>query len=174
METSTLRCLYWNIHGISSRILGEKNEDPEFLKIISSSDIICISELHASKTISIPGFYLKKQKFRAKKHRGPKIGGGIAVYINQNLANNFRLIQNENDDSIWIRSLGTDETILGFYYCSPDYGNSDFFEVVNSEIEKFNNGKKLSYLEISMQEPKQNVKTLFMISMTMTLASTQD
>ena len=141
MEISALRCLYWNIHGISSRILGEKNEDPEFLRIIASFDVICISELHTNKTISIPGFYLKKQKFRAKKHKGPKIGGGIAVYINQNLANNFRLIQNENDDSIWIRSLGTDETILGFYYCSPDYGNSDFFEVVNSEIEKFNNGK---------------------------------
>ena len=141
MEINKLRCLYWNIHGISSKTLGDKNDNTEFLDIISSYDVICLSELHTDKTVSIPGFHLKKQKFRPKKHKGPKIGGGIAVYISLKLANNFRLMQNENNDSIWIRSLGTDETILGFYYCSPDYGDSNFFEIVNNEIETFNNGK---------------------------------
>ena len=134
------------MHGISSKALGDKSSNPEFLNIISSYDVICLSELHTDKKLSIPGFILKKQKFRTKKHKGPKIGGGIAVFITPKLFNNFRLMKNENNDSIWIRSLGTDETILGFYYCSPDYGDSNFFDVVNSEIETFNNGKKRLYI----------------------------
>ena len=119
MEKNTVKCLYWNIHGISSKILGDKNKDPDFLKVISSFDIIGISELHTKNTISIPGFYLKKQKFRTKKHKGPKIGGGIAVYVKQNIANNFRIIPNDNVDSIWLRtSLGcNEEARFGFYYC---------------------------------------------------------
>ena len=143
METKPhLKCLYWNIHGISSKILGEKTNDEKFIKIISSFDVVGISELHTKNIISIPGFYLKKQKFRKKKHKGPKIGGGIAVFIKQNLANNFKLIPNDNEDSIWIRtSMGTDETHIGFYYCSPESSESNFQEIVSNEFEKFNNGR---------------------------------
>ena len=91
MEKDKLRCLYWNIHGIYSQILGDKNNNHEFLKIIADFDVICISELHTNNVISIPGFCVMKQKFRPKNHKGPKIGGGIAVYISQELACNFRL-----------------------------------------------------------------------------------
>ena len=143
MEKTHLRCLYWNLHGISSKILGDKNNDPTFLSIISSFDIIGISELHTKKIISIPGFYLKKQKFRDKKHKGPKIGGVIAVYVKQNVATNFKLIPNDNVDSIWIKTTlgGNEEAHIGFYYCSPENGDSDFFNIVNSEVEKYNNVK---------------------------------
>ena len=144
MEKNTVKCLYWNIHGISSKILGDKNKDPDFLKVISSFDIIGISELHTKNTISIPGFYLKKQKFRTKKHKGPKIGGGIAVYVKQNIANNFRIIPNDNVDSIWLRtSLGcNEEARFGFYYCSPEgKENSDFLEKVGGEIQNFSTTK---------------------------------
>ena len=70
------------------------------------------------------------------KHKGPEIGGGIAVFVNQKVANNFRLIPNENVDSIWIKtSLGMDEgkgeTRLGFFYCSPEKKDSNFFDIVN-------------------------------------------
>ena len=126
MEKSVLKCLYWNIHGITSQILGDKNNDPHFIKIIQGYDILAISELHTKVNLSIPGFHLKKQKFRVKKHKGPKIGGGIAVFVNQKIADNFRLIPNDNVDSIWIKtSLGLEEeeTRLGFYYCSPDGKN---------------------------------------------------
>ena len=80
MEKDKLRCLYWNIHGIYSQILGDKNNNHEFLQIISGYDVICISELHTKNYISIPGFRPMKQKFRTKNNKSPKIGGGIAVY----------------------------------------------------------------------------------------------
>ena len=117
MEKSELKCLYWNIHGISSQILGEKNKDPHFLSIIKDYDVLAISELHTKMNITIPGFHLKKQKFRPKKHNGPKIGGGIAVLVNQKVASNFRIVPNDNIDSIWIKTspgVGNDETTLGF------------------------------------------------------------
>ena len=74
------------------------------------------------------------QKFRNKKHRGPKIGGGIAVFIRHAISQNFKLIPNTNEDSIWIKSK-TNPIHLGFYYCSPDKHGSTFFETVNNEIE---------------------------------------
>ena len=127
------------MHGISSKILGEKNNDPTFLSLISTFDVIGLSELHTKNIISIPGFYLKKQKFRDKKHKGPKISGGIAVYVKQNLASNFRLMPNENIDSIWLKTSlgGNNETHLGFYYCSPDDGQTEVFEIAGKEIQNF-------------------------------------
>ena len=115
-----------------------KNKDPKFLDIVSKFDIFCISELHTHK--DIPGYTLKKQKFRPKTHKGPKIGGGIALYIRQNIANNFKLIPNTNVDSIWIKDTSDDNRLhLGFYYCSPEDANSNFLETVNSEIEMHSN-----------------------------------
>ena len=143
-EKSRLRCLYWNVHGISSQIIGEKSKDPHFLNIIKDFDVVALSELHTKTNISIPGFHLKKQKFRPKVHKGPKIGGGIAVFLNQEVASNFRLIPNDNVDSIWIKTslgLGENELHLGFYYCSPERKGSNNFDIVVDEIDKMNNGK---------------------------------
>ena len=32
MTLNHLKCIYWNIHGITSKMLGDKPKDPEFLK----------------------------------------------------------------------------------------------------------------------------------------------
>ena len=92
--------------------------------------------------LSIPGFQLKKQKFRPKKHKGPKIGGGIAVFVKQNIAKNVQLIPNNNIDSIWIKTTFSSQNHhIGFYYCSPENAESNFHNIVNSEIEKYSNGQ---------------------------------
>ena len=135
-----LRILYWNIHGINSRVIGEKNTDQEFLKITQQYDIVCLSELHTDKAISLPGFVTKKQKFRKKQHKGPKIGGGIAVYIKQDIAKNFHLLPNNNNsDSIWLTTNPPNEkpTRIGFFYCSPENGKFNFFDTINGELESF-------------------------------------
>ena len=143
MLINQLKCMYWNIHGITSKILGNKTKDPEFIKTISEWDIIGLSELHTDKPISIPGFSLIKQKIRPKRHKGPKISGGIAVLIRDNIEDKFQLIPNNNVDSIWIKTSKTlmvNETRIGFYYCSPEINNtSNFFQLVNYEVESFNN-----------------------------------
>ena len=139
MTNQPLKIIYWNIHGINSRSIGVKSKNPEFLKIVSHYDIVCLSELHSDKAVSLPGFVTKKQKFRKKLHKGPKIGGGIAVYIKNNLVKNFHLLANNSNDSIWLTTKPSTgkPTRLGFFYCSPENPNSNFHDIVNGEIESF-------------------------------------
>ena len=115
--------------------VGDKHEYTPFINIISSYDIVCLSELHTNKVISIPGFTLKRQKIRPKNHKGPKISGGIAVFVKNNIAKNFTIIPNKNIDSIWMKTNYKDNPIhFGFYYCSPGKRSSTFFETVKTYI----------------------------------------
>ena len=75
LHTSYLNICYWNIHGSTSKIIGNKLSDSEFLSKISKCDVVCLSEIHSSKEVSIPGFYCIRQKIREKCHKGPKISG---------------------------------------------------------------------------------------------------
>ena len=70
---SQLKCLYWNLHGIYSKILGEKNNDPDFLKIISSYDVIGISELHTKKQSQYQVSTLKNKNFEIKNIKDQKL-----------------------------------------------------------------------------------------------------
>ena len=80
-----LICSYWNIEGHNSKIVGNKFNDPEFLKMISESDIIGLGEIHADKEVSIPGFKSVKQKIREKNFKGPKISGGIGLFVKREI-----------------------------------------------------------------------------------------
>ena len=68
---------------------------------------------------------------------------GLAVLIKHNLGGKFQLISNNNIDSIWIKTAEIQEdkeTCICFYYCSPETCNAtNVFEVVNREIELYNN-----------------------------------
>ena len=139
MTTEHIKVLYWNIHCINSRTVGEKQKDPKFLEIISQCDIICISELHTTKDLSIQGFSVKKQKFRKKNHKGPKISVGLAVYTRRNISGNFQVVPNDNTDSIWLKTTprAGKEVNLGFFYCSPESKkHHNTWEIVEKEIER--------------------------------------
>ena len=137
--TDQIKVLYWNIHGISSKVTGEKHKDPRLTGIIAGYDVVCLSELHSDKKIYIPGFTAVEQKIRTKRHKGPKISGGIGVFIRRSIAKNFQVIPNNNEDSIWLKTTPqSGEPIrLGFYYCSPENSTSTFTETVGKEIERF-------------------------------------
>ena len=61
-----LQLCYWNIHGWSSKVIGNKLIDPEFLEKKSKFDIVALSELHSEEELSLPGFISIKQKIRKK------------------------------------------------------------------------------------------------------------
>ena len=135
---SDLKCTYWNIHGVSSKSLGDKTKNTDFLKVVQNTDILCLSELHTSKSISVEGFSTKVQKFREKN--SSKISGGIAVFIRHNLVKKFEIIKNSNPDSIWLKTTTEDDIVLhfGFFYCSPyRKQNDDFFDTINDEISAY-------------------------------------
>ena len=76
MDLAKLKVSYWNIHGHTSKCVGDKLCDPEFLDIVKNVDIVGLGEIHAEVKVSIPGFVNKDQKIRVKNFRGPKVAGG--------------------------------------------------------------------------------------------------
>ena len=65
--------------------------------------MVGLAELHTSEEASLPGFKLVKQKFRKKCHKGPKISGGIAVFVRNDLQDSVEVVPNKNEDSIWVK-----------------------------------------------------------------------
>ena len=65
-----------------------------------------------------------KQKIREKKNKGPKISGGVAIFVKENLFDLIHVIPNTNENSIWIRlkqksDHNNEEIYFGTFYLSP-------------------------------------------------------
>ena len=146
LPASQLSSCYWNIHGHSSKLIGNKLCDPEFLSKIGGSDLVCLSEIHSDREVSIPGYICLKQKIRKKTHRGPKLSGGIGVFIKDKFKNLIQALTNSNEDSIWLKIKKdlceeNEDILVGSYYVSPENkknsGKVDFFKTLNDEISVF-------------------------------------
>ena len=99
--------------------------------------MVALSELHTErKDLFILCYIVLKQKIRKKEHKGPKIAGGIAVFIKDNLFNLAHVVPNTNKDSIWIKiktkvAKGND-LLIGSYYISPENSKckNDLFAIL--------------------------------------------
>ena len=141
VDKRTLTCGYWNINGHRSKYLGDKLLDEEFLNMIKECDVIGLGEIQSKEKVDIPGFKCVDQKIRDMKKNcvGPKIAGGLGVYVRNEVNSFVELVPNSCDDSIWIR-LKEDNIYIGTYYVSPKYSKSrdiDFFSTLNEEITYF-------------------------------------
>ena len=105
-----------------------------------------LGEIHSEKEVSIPGFKSIKQKNRNKTFKGPKIAGGIGIFVRKRISHIVQAVPNKNDDSIWIRLKKQfiqepNDVYIGTYYISPskrkDESSSDFFTSLNEEISIF-------------------------------------
>ena len=145
-----IKCAYWNINGHNSKIIGDKLSDAQFLERISDSDILGLAELHANEEVCVPGFNLIKQKIREKKFKGPKIAGGLAIFVKAEIEHLVQVIPNNNENSIWIKlgksiSGEMEDIYIGTYYVSPPNSkvekknpmSGDFFTEFNEEIAIF-------------------------------------
>lgn len=139
-----LRFCYWNIHGWSSKEIGDKLTDKDFLTCLSNCDIVSLSEIHCESEVSLPGFISKKQKIREKKHKGPKISGGIGIFVKEEVEHLVQVVPNNSPDSIWVKikkdpNTQNEDIYLGSYYISPDRRKDklNFFTLLNEEINRF-------------------------------------
>ena len=136
---SSLICGYWNINGHSSKYLGDKLLDQEFINVVSECDIIGLGEIQSERDVDIPGFKRIKQKIREKNSIGPKIAGGLGVFVREKFENLVELVPNSCDDSIWIR-VKNEGIYIGTYYVSPQYSKSrdiEFSKTLNEEFLNF-------------------------------------
>ncbi len=103
-KNKDIKICYWNIHGRKSPLIKDKLLDPEFIKKLKDSDIVSLTELHTEETdLFIPGYKILKQKIRKKTNKGPKIGGGIAVFAKESIFDSTHVVPNTNENSIWIK-----------------------------------------------------------------------
>ena len=139
---------YWNVHGHKSQYIGDKLCDSDFLNLLLDKDIVGLGELHAEGKVCLPGFINKKQKFREKYFKGPKIAGGLAIFVREEIDHLVQVVENSNEDSIWVKIKkekhdGKNDIYIGTYYISPTSNkdrskkNYDFFAAVNEEVEHF-------------------------------------
>ena len=144
LQKNEIKICYWNIHGKKSEIIKDKLLDPQFIETLKNSDIVSLSELHTNeKDAFIPGYKLLKEKIRKKTHKGPKIGGGIAVFAKENIFDSIHVVPNNNENSIWIKikkkTSNDKDLLIGSYYVSPENQKSkeSLFEILSEECERF-------------------------------------
>ena len=147
MTKSFLSVCFWNINGRHSRVVGDKFLDIKFKNICDNHDIVALGELHSETVACLNGFILLKQKIREKKFKGPKIAGGLAVFVKNEIRHLVEPIANHNEDSIWIKickgqSMENKDIFIGTCYISPtqnknSQGSLDtFFEEAKQFSEK--------------------------------------
>ena len=104
--------------------MGDKFLDVEFKNICNKHDIVAFAELHYETVACMNGFTLLKQKIRNKIHKGPKIAGGLAVFVKNEIYHLVVPMVNQNEDSIWIKfskgiSREKEDIFIGTCYISP-------------------------------------------------------
>ena len=142
--SKNIKICHWNIHGKKSPIIEDKLSDIEFNKQLNGSDIVVLTELHSDeKDLYITGYKLLKHKIRRKTHKGPKISGGIAAFVNENLVNPINVVPDTDENSIWIKikkNFSNDSDLyIGTYYISPKSvkNNINLFDILNEDISRF-------------------------------------
>ena len=101
-----------------------------FLNLFRDDHIVGLVELHTDSKPSMSGFKLIKQKIRKKLHKGPKISGGLAIFAKLEYAHLVKPVQNENEDSVWVK-VGKEDTgaitdlYIGTLYLSPAWEENE-------------------------------------------------
>ena len=132
---------YWNVNGYKSKFLVHKFRHPEFLDIIKDCDILGIGEIQSEEQVDIEGFICKKQKIREKISKGPKLSGGVGLYVRKALSHLVEVIPNDYKDSIWVQikkgeSEKSNNIYLGTFYVIPE-NQKIMFKAINDEINIF-------------------------------------
>lgn len=123
-KKENLSVCFWNIHGQKSKLTGDKFLDIEFTQLCHKHDILGFVELHTETIPCISGFKLIKQKIRKKNHCGPKISGGLAIFVKTEISHMVKYISNTHEDSIWIKlckgqAKQREDIYIGTIYISP-------------------------------------------------------
>ena len=128
MASNKLKFCAWNIQGYSSRQIGNKFEDKEFIKSFEDIDFIGLTETHIHQEtidkMNIPGFHRLKMKNQPKNKKSNTAPKGIAVFVKEEIKDIFRIEPTDNEDAIWVKlrkeCTGRNKDIyIGTCYLNP-------------------------------------------------------
>ena len=137
---SFLNVCFWNICGRNSRVVGDKFLDVEFKNICNKHGIVAFAELHSETVACMNGFTVLKQNIRKKIHKGPKIagggGGGVAVFVKNEIYHLVLPMVNQNEDYIWVKfskgkSREKEDIFIGTCYISPSNNKTSHSSLEN-------------------------------------------
>ena len=80
-----------------------------FLNIQNDADLIGLTETHIHEGtlehLSIPGFQLKcyKNQKSKKEFEIEYCTGGIAVFVRENIAELFSIVDSDNENMVWVK-----------------------------------------------------------------------
>ena len=130
----------WNINGLHSKVLGDKTTDQDFVKHITSHDLIFLTETWSNTIINFPGFKTTiAHTATPRTNHSAHLSAGIALLYNDKLQEHIT-IMNKSKNSLWckfsknILNSNNDLFLCGIYI-PPD--NSKYFEnSIFDELEK--------------------------------------
>ena len=145
---------YWNVNGLGK----EKCKDEEFIKIIKSYDILCLTESWREdgklkeKPQPPPGYREKPHNRKNKHKKAKRNSGGISIMYKSNLDKFIKIKNDKNENILWLKIdknlVGTsDDFLLGTAYFSPreyqiwkEQTATDAFEILLNQVECFSEG----------------------------------
>ena len=136
--------LCWNVEGLTLA----KTTCDDFVSLITKYDIICITESWTSKSsqVELSGYKTLVHSYRRAVHRRAKrAGGGVIIYIKEDIYRGVKLVKNELDCIVWLKLdkfyFGqNDDIYLGIAYIVPENSpihalyNTDLFQTLEEDI----------------------------------------
>lgn len=122
---SSIKIAHTNINSIRNKIEHISAE-------LSDYDIICVSETKLNASIPTSQILIDGYMEPIRKDRVTNSGGGLAIYLKNNIYFTRRLdLENNNIESIWIEIHSLkNKSLLGLFYRPPNSANEfwDYFE----------------------------------------------
>ena len=139
----SLKMCFLNVGGIVNRGI-DKFRDPEFIKTISSFDIVLLAETHLGPNYDIPNidsfFVHTVCRSMSKNNRH---FGGLAILCKHPIKKHIKILQNNNPDYQWIKlekgffGFEKDVFICLVYYPPPHSSgvqHDDIFDSIEKDV----------------------------------------
>ena len=128
----------WNIHGITSKSLGNKLQSTDFLDIINGSDFIILTETWKCSNVDVTRYRSKIQDGVMSKNGGRNSGGIILLY--KNVFHDWISIVKTSPNFLWFKiNKHYTKTTEDIYACGiyiPPITSNDFDPEIFEELEK--------------------------------------
>ena len=92
----------WNIHGITSKSLGNKLQSTDFLDIINGSEFIIVTETWKCSNVDVTGYRSIIQNGVTSKNGGRNSGGIILLY--KNVFHDWISIVKTSPNFLWFKT----------------------------------------------------------------------